>query len=62
MTSLVVSDRDEIREVSIDELDTVGGGERPPPDPKLVGTGLFPSGLTMVGAGVFHVAGIIIHE
>ena len=36
MTDVVVTNPSEIRELTIDELDKAGGGERPPPDPKLV--------------------------
>jgi hypothetical protein len=50
MANAVMINSDEIRELTNDELDEAGGGERPPSDPHLV------------GSGVFHVAGIIIHE
>jgi hypothetical protein len=62
MTSVVVSDDKQIRKLTIDELDAASGGDRPPPDPKLVGTGLFPPGPTVVGAGVFQLAGIIVPD
>jgi hypothetical protein len=47
MTSAAVSDGDEICELTIDELDQAGGG-------------MFPPGPTVVDAGVFHTAGIIV--
>jgi hypothetical protein len=50
MTDVDVTNCSETRELTIDELDEAGGGDRPPPDPKLV------------GSEVFHVAGIIIHD
>ena len=49
MTDAVVTEGDEICELTIDELDRAGGG-------------MFPPGPTVVDAGVFHVAGIIIHD
>jgi hypothetical protein len=52
----------EMRELTIDELDAAGGGERPPPDPKLVGTGWFPPGPTVVGAGLSSLASIIVPD
>jgi hypothetical protein len=49
MTDVDVTDPSETRELTIDELDEAGGG-------------LFPPGPTVVGDGVFHVAGVIIHD
>jgi hypothetical protein len=49
MTSAVGSDIDEIRELTINELGEVAGG-------------MFPPGPTVVDVGVFHVAGIIVHD
>jgi hypothetical protein len=49
MTDVGVTNPSEMRELTIDELDEAGGG-------------LFPPGPTLVGPGVFHVFGIIIHD
>jgi hypothetical protein len=49
MTDVVVINASEMRELTIDEL-----GE--------AASGMFPRGPTVVDAGVFHVAGIIVND
>jgi hypothetical protein len=49
MTDVVVTNPSEMRELTIDELDEAGGG-------------LFPPGPSLAGAGLFQVAGIIVHD